>query len=248
MGEKTAIEWTDKTHNFWYGCTKVSQGCKHCYAERDMTKYGKDFRTVTRAKGFDKPLSWKDSSLVFVNSWSDFFIKEADGWRDDAWDVIRRTPHLIYQILTKRPERIMECLPDDWNGGYPNVWLGVSVENQEAFWRIQALATIASAVRFLSIEPLLEPLGSIPLLGFYHWIIVGGESGPEARPMTAESAEDIRQQRNAKQIPFFFKQMGGTSRINGHWGGNTLNGETYQEFPLRGLIRQLDLFGGINVT
>lgn len=159
MGSKTGISWTDATHNFWYGCEKVSPGCKLCYAERDMTRYGRDFRAVTRAKGFDKPLSWKEPRKVFVNSWSDFFIEQADAWRDDAWDVIRRTPHLTYQILTKRPERIAAHLPSDWGSGWPNVWLGVSAENQEyADERIPLLLQTPAAVRFVSYEPALGPV------------------------------------------------------------------------------------------
>src|SRR3990172_8990167 len=183
MGENSAIEWTDATHNFWFGCRKVSEGCKFCYAERDMTRYGRDFYNVVRAVGFGKPLSWpKPKSLtpwgrlVFVNSWSDFFIEEADAWRDEAWEVIRRTPHLTYQILTKRPERIAEHLPktcfkcgvgllDDYcecpeaAKPWPNVWLGTSVEDQKyAEIRIPQLVELPAKVHFLSCEPLLGPI------------------------------------------------------------------------------------------
>lgn len=218
MGETTGIEWTDSSHNFWYGCKKVSQGCKHCYAEREMTKYGKPFSAVTRAKGFNKPLSWKEPARVFVNSWSDFFIPEADPWRCEAWDIIRATPHLTYQILTKRPELVHDRLPADWGNGYPNVWLGVSVEDQEnADRRIPLLLEIPAAVRFLSCEPLLGPLNLTAYLlsGWHkwepklHWVICGGESGPGYRPMKVEWARSILDQCRNAGIAFFMKQLGG---------------------------------------
>ncbi len=164
---KTNISWTNYTHNFWYGCKKVSPGCRYCYAEREMKRFGKDFNTVTRAKGFISPLMWKEPSMVFVNSWSDFFIEEADDWRDEAWDIICRTPQLTYQILTKRPENILSRLPDDWGDGYPNVWLGVSAENQEnADKRIPLLIQIPSIVYFVSCEPLLGPIDLSKWIGY----------------------------------------------------------------------------------
>ena len=218
MGEITGIEWTDKTHNYWYGCKKVSQGCRHCYAEREMTKFGRSFQTITRAKGFDKPLSWKEPAKVFVNSWSDYFIEEADEWRAEAWDIIRQTPHLTYQILTKRPELVPDRLPEDWGKGYPNVWLGVSVEDQEnADRRIPLLFKIPAIVRFLSCEPLLGALdlAAYLLAGWHkwepklHWVICGGESGPNYRPMKLEWAQNLRDQCVNCNAPFFFKQCGG---------------------------------------
>lgn len=160
MGDQTAISWTDKTWNPWMGCRKVSQGCKNCYMYRDMAKYGRDAMTVTRSKTtFSAPLHWKQPAKVFTCSWSDFFIAEADEWRDEAWDIIRQTPHLTYQILTKRPELIAGQLPDDWGTGWPNVWLGVSAENQEAAdLRIPQLLAVPAAIHFVSAEPLLGPL------------------------------------------------------------------------------------------
>src|SRR5688500_2786405 len=126
--EKTKIQWTDATVNFWTGCTKVSDGCKFCYMYRDKERLRKDPKTVLRTSDeiFYKALKWKDAKRIFTCSWSDFFIKDADEWRKDAWDVIRKTQHHQWQILTKRPERIKECLPEDWGGGWDNVWLGVS--------------------------------------------------------------------------------------------------------------------------
>lgn len=160
MGQETAIAWAEASHNFWYGCDKVSQGCKHCYAERQMERYGKSFRVVTRAKGFSKPLTWKEPKRIFTCSWSDFFHPDADDWRQDAWDVIRATPRHTWLILTKRIERVTrDMLPPDWGAtGYPHVWLGVSVEEQRNASRIDHLARIPAAVRFVSAEPLLKEL------------------------------------------------------------------------------------------
>jgi protein gp37 len=161
---KTTIEWTDYTWNPWYGCHKVSEGCKNCYMFREMKWHGKDPNIVQRSKTFYDPLKWaktwaldKQPIKVFTCSWSDFFIKEADPWRDKAWDIIKRTPNLVYQILTKRPENIETRLPEDWKRGYPNVWLGVSIENQKtANKRLPLLMDTPAVVRFVSCEPLLE--------------------------------------------------------------------------------------------
>lgn len=166
MGETTGIEWANASWNPWMGCHKVSAGCKNCYMFRDMPHYGRDPNTVVRTKTtFDAPLKWAKSgkvaagARVFTCSWSDWFIAEADPWRDEAWDIVRRTPQYTYLILTKRPERIEWNLPDDWNDGYPNVWLGVSAENQEqANKRIPALLNTPAAIRFVSAEPLLGPI------------------------------------------------------------------------------------------
>jgi len=151
MAQTTGISWTDATWNPWHGCRKISAGCKYCYMFRDKERYGQDPTVVMRSKSnFNDPLKWamdteqigflpgkdKEPSAfvgmkIFTCSWSDFFIQEADEWRADAWNIIRDTPEFTYQILTKRPERIMECLPPDWGRGYENVWLGVSVEDKE---------------------------------------------------------------------------------------------------------------------
>ncbi|MGH2369611.1 MAG: DUF5131 family protein, partial [Chloroflexota bacterium] len=130
MGSTSSIEWTDATWNPWQGCTKVSPGCAHCYMYRDKARYGQDPTTVRRSTSatFYRPLAWRAPQRVFTCSWSDFFHEDADAWRSEAWDVIRRTPHLTYQVLTKRPDRLPDCLPADWP--LPNVWLGTSVEYQ----------------------------------------------------------------------------------------------------------------------
>lgn len=237
MGYITGIQWTNRTHNFWYGCKKVSAGCKACYAERDMERYGKDFHIVTRAKGFDTPLSWKEPALVFVNSWSDFFIKDSDEWRDDAWDIIRKTPHLTYQILTKRPENISHRLPRDWGRGWENVWLGISAENQEmANKRIPILLRLPSKIHFVSAEPLLGAI-DLSLSGTFDWdttiswLISGGESGYTPRLSDIDWFRSLRDQCVSAGVPFFFKQVGGSKKINGAWGGDLLDGRVWHEFP-----------------
>jgi len=221
MGQDSRIGWTDNTHNFWYGCQKVSEGCKNCYAECDMTRYGKPFVQVTRAKGFDAPRRWQKqldagtytgprhgaTVLVFTCSWSDFFIAEADPWRAEAWDVIRQTPHLTYQILTKRPERIAACLPDDWGAGYPNVWLGVSVAHRRWLPRLDTLAEVPAVVHFASFEPLLGDLGDLsPWLPSLQWAIVGGESGSQRRRMDLAWLYSIVEHCQAAGVPTFVKQ------------------------------------------
>jgi protein gp37 len=226
MGNYSAIEWTEATWNPWHGCLKVSPGCAHCYMYRDKVRYGQDPTDVMRGKTtFELPLKWKDPKLIFTCSWSDFFIEEADGWRDAAWDIIRSTPHHTYQILTKRPERIANQLPSDWP--LPNVWLGVSVENPRFYWRIAVLNGIPAAVRFLSLEPLLAAMADLPLDGI-SWVIVGGESGPRCRPMKAEWVREIRDRCQQSGVPFFFKQWGGKRK---DVAGRILEGRIWDEMP-----------------
>lgn len=213
MGETTKIEWADATWNPWQGCRKVSQGCKHCYMYRDKARYGQDPSVVVRSSSatFRGPLSAKRfpaGALVFTCSWSDWFIEEADAWRDEAWSIIRARPDLTFQVLTKRADRISDHLPADWGMGYPNVWLGVSVEDRKALPRVDDLVRIPARVRFLSMEPLLEEVDVSPYLGGIHWVIVGGESGPEARPMHPWWASAIRDQCRHAGVPFHFKQWG----------------------------------------
>lgn len=184
MGSLTSIQWTDRSWNPWQGCTKVSPGCAHCYMFRDHERYGKGaLASVVRRSApatFNAPLKWEREAVntrgltpepvrVFTCSWSDWFHEAADEWRADAWAIVRQTPHLTYQILTKRPERIAAALPPDWGAtGYPNVWLGVSAEYQrQANERIPLLLRVPAVVRFVSAEPLLGPidLRSIPYRG-----------------------------------------------------------------------------------
>lgn len=231
MSDQTNIAWTESTWNPWYGCTKVSAGCDNCYMFRQMRQYGRDPEVVTRSKTkFAQPLRWTSPRRVFTCSWSDWFHKDADAWRDEAWAIIRATPQHTYQILTKRPGRIARHLPADWGDGYPNVWLGVSIESQEQAFRAAQLACIPARVRFISAEPLLGPLtfddvwGPVETVGdegqlyeqsevlqFFHWLIVGGESGPNGarRDMALEWASALQDECRRAGVAFFFKQRSG---------------------------------------
>ena len=226
MAVTSGIEWTEATWNPWHGCKKISPGCAHCYMYRDKRRYGQDpSRVVRSSTTFDAPLRWSEPKIVFTCSWSDFFIEDADAWRDTAWDIIRATPHHTYQILTKRPERIALSLPNGWP--FRNVWLGVSVENPRYYWRIRTLQSVTSYVRFLSLEPLLAPMPDLPLKGI-SWVIVGGESGPGCRPMSSDWAKGIRDQCRDFGIPFFFKQWGGVHKKT---HGRLLEGKVWNELP-----------------
>lgn len=238
MAENSKIEWTDATWNPWQGCTKVSPACTNCYMFTDMKRYGKDGAVVHRSARptFSLPLRRKrggeykiaSGSKVFTCSWSDWFHEKADEWRDEAWAIIRQRPDLTFQIVTKRTERIAQCLPADWCNGYENVWLIATVENQEwADRRIPELLSVPAVVRGLSIEPLLGPLDLRPALWLeddyfrfrgaarpdwqdrhIHWVIVGGESGPKARALPPQWVRTLRDQCRAASVSFFFKQWG----------------------------------------
>lgn len=219
---RTGIQWTDATVNFWHGCQKVSEGCKFCYMYRDKeTLYGGDPTSVLRTSDstFYKALSWKQPKRIFTCSWSDFFIDAADGWRSDAWDVIRSTPQHSWQILTKRPDRIRECLPPDWGDGYDNVWLGVSIENQKNFYRAVTLSKIPAKTRFISAEPLIEKLNLMPaeygssIIDQFQWCIIGGESGNDFgnyryRECKVEWIEHLIAQLSPTGVAVFVKQLG----------------------------------------
>jgi protein gp37 len=188
---------------------------------RDKTRYGQDPATVVRSKPgtFNAPLHWKDPARVFVCSWSDFFIEDADDWRDEAWEIMRRTPHLTYMLLTKRAENIKDRLPPDWP--LKNVWLGVTAENQEtANQRLAVLLFDVPAVkRFVSVEPMVGPVdlghalckawsdGGLTMGNYLDWVICGGESGPEAREMLPKWALLLKRQCADTNTPFFMKQM-----------------------------------------
>jgi protein gp37 len=193
---------------------------------RDKKRYGQDPSVIARSKTtFDVPMKWKEPKVIFTCSWSDFFIEQADEWREEAWEIIRSTPHHTYQILTKRPERIAAHLPNNWP--LANVWLGVSVENPRFYPRINALNEIDAGVRFLSLEPMLAPMANLPLRGI-SWVIVGGESGPRCRPMKAEWVRDVRNQCDVARVPFFFKQWGGERK---DVKGRTLDGRVWNGMP-----------------
>ncbi len=241
LGMSSRIEWTEETWNPTTGCTKVSPGCLNCYAEV-MTRrlhamgtrgYERNFQLTTHADRLEQPLLRRQPTTYFVNSMSDLFHRSVpDSFLDDVFDVIRRTPQHIYQILTKRARRLPEYFagrecPD-------NVWLGVSVEDRRRLRRIAQLRDVTAKVRFLSVEPLLEDLGKINLDGI-HWVIVGGESGHRARPMRAEWANSVRRQCDAAGVPFFFKQWGkfgadGVGRSKGA-NGRKLAGRVWNQYP-----------------
>jgi protein gp37 len=250
MGETTGIEWTDRTYNPWMGCTKVSPGCAHCYMFSEMRRYGRDPQKVVRTQPgtFNAPLSWEKLAIssgrrfrVFTCSWSDFFHEDADPWRPEVWRIIHDTPHLVYQILSKRPERILAHLPDDWGfGGYPNVWLGTSVENGDYHHRVVDLGRVPARVHFVSAEPLLGPLfpsdGIQKQLWRYgwgnvDWVIAGGESGPAARPADPAWFRQLRDMCVAGKVPFFLKQLGGPGREKRDHDQAVLDGRTWKEVP-----------------
>jgi len=247
MGIKSGVAWTDASWGAWRGCSKVSSGCKNCYAFRDQKRYGRDPDVVVRAadKTFCAPLGWKEQMMVFVCPWSDWFIEEADKWRDDAWAIIRQTPNLTYQILTKRPENIAGRLPEDWP--LPNVWLGISAEDQVNLdARMRIFAAVPAVVKFVSIEPMLGPItfhrkGVVMpdnMLTLLDLVIVGGESGPHARKMDEWWALKVRDECRTAGVPFFFKQIGGYKKIDGEWGGNKLAGEVYHEMPDQNMAKR----------
>lgn len=247
MGENTNIAWATHSWNPWQGCHKVSAGCAHCYMFREKERYGQEPTDVHRSapKTFDQPLrwlrkftiNWPDLIIlphdrIFVCSWSDFFIVEADPWRDEAWRIIKACPTFTFQILTKRPERIAECLPADWGThGYPNVWLGVTTENQAtADARIPLLLDVPARLRFVSAEPLLEPVWLLPWLGAdkIGWVIAGCESGPGRRPMDDDWTRRFVFECVVKQVPFFLKQAEWDGKVVTH---PKLDGDTWAEFP-----------------
>lgn len=187
MSKKTNIEWTDETWNVAVGCTKVDADCKYCYMYRDSLKSTRyNPKEIRKTKSvFNKPLQIKTPSKIFVSSLTDFFHEDIDSFRQEAWDIIRQCPQHTFQILTKRPERILRAgvLPPDWGDGYPNVWLGTSVGSMDGRHRIEQLAVVPSKLRFISFEPLHEPVQIFGLLSLieenFHWAIIGGESGNE---------------------------------------------------------------------
>lgn len=230
MGQTTEIAWTERTWNPWHGCEKVSPGCKFCYMFREKRQYGQDPELVVRSKTtFTAPLKWADPSLVFTCSWSDWFIEQADAWREEAYGIIRSTPH-VYQILTKRSERMAAHMPALPLG---NVWWGVSVENRKhGLPRIDHLRGI-DGNRFISFEPLLEDLGAIDLTGI-GWAIVGGESGPQRRTMEIPALASIVEQCVAQRVPVFVKQDSG---FKSGQQGRIPDGLFLRQFP-PGMVRK----------
>ena len=237
----TKIEWTDKTWNPITGCTKKSAGCTHCYAEvmaqrlkaMRLEKYRNGFKLTLHADNLDEPLSWKKTHNIFVCSMSDIFHENVPfEFVDRIMDTIRRTPQHRYQILTKRSERMNEYFQT--RDVPQNVWLGVTVECKSSKKRIDHLRDLNATVKFLSCEPLIEDLGRLNLKGI-DWIIVGGESGSQARPMKSEWVMNIKRQVELQGAAFFFKQWGtwGSDGIkrSKHANGKLLDGMVIQEYP-----------------
>lgn len=233
MGQKTIISWTNRTWNPWRGCTKISPGCKNCYMFTAQTRYGNDPSVVIRTKTWRDPYRWQRDAeekdrqeLVFTCSWSDWFHEDADEWREEAWKVVRECPNLVFQILTKRPERIQNHLPDDWGSGFPNVWLGVSIESNRYVRRAEILKLVPASVRFISAEPLLGALPELDLENI-DWLIVGGESGPSFRQMDPAWARDLRDRSLDAGVPFFYKQSSALRTET----DTLLDGEEWRELP-----------------
>lgn len=241
MAQKTGIAWTDHTFNIAWGCVKVSPGCKHCYADTLSNRMGHDVwgpranRRVLSPSYWKEPHKWNRAAeeegrihLVFSSSMCDVFedhptITEQ---RERLWQLIRETPNLHWQLLTKRPERIAENLPADWGVGYPNVWLGTSIENDDYVWRADHLRDIPAVVRFVSYEPALGPLPSLNLSGL-DWIIYGGESGPGWRDHDLDWPREMRRRCEEAGVVFFYKQSAAPRTEM----GIELDGEIVRKYP-----------------
>lgn len=246
MSQNSSIEWTDATWNPTTGCTKVSPGCVNCYAERmahrlkamGQERYRNGFSLTLQKDLIELPLKWKKPRMIFVNSMSDLFHRDVpENFILRCFQVMNEASQHRFQVLTKRPERVKELAQKiNWTG---NIWLGTSVENAKYTSRIKVLQKIPASVRFLSIEPLLGPIKRLPLKGI-HWVIVGGESGPEARPMSVCWVREIRDQCTKHDVPFFFKQWGAVGadgiRRSKKTNGRDLDGKKWNEYPTESAV------------
>ncbi len=241
MADGSAIEWTDATWNPVTGCTKITAGCDNCYAARFSERFrgveGHPFETgfdlTLRPERLGHPLAWRRSRMIFVNSMSDLFHKKVPiTFIDQVFDTMEAADWHVFQVLTKRSSLMQKYLGRRYMDRRPpsHIWLGVSVENATAKVRIDHLRHTPAAVRFLSVEPLIGPIGPIDLGGI-HWVIAGGESGPGARPMHIDWAREIRDRCAAQDVAFFFKQWGG---IRPKSGGRDLDGRQWNELPTFG--------------
>ena len=234
MSTLSKIEWTETTWNPVTGCTKISHGCKRCYAERmskrlqamGMEKYRQGFEVAVHESVLREPFKWKKPSLVFVNSMSDLFHKAVPSeYVKSVFDVMNQSPQHTFQVLTKRPGRVNQLGGRlNWT---PNIWLGTSIESEKWLRRLDLLKATGAHTKFLSLEPLLGPLPELDVSGI-DWVIVGGESGPGARPMNAEWVREIRDNCLSSDIPFFFKQWGGVFKKR---AGRILDDRTWDEMP-----------------
>ncbi len=235
MATKSKIEWTDMTWNPVTGCTKISSGCKNCYAERmarrlqamGQRRYRNGFQVTLHWDLISQPLDWKKPRTVFVNSMGDLFHEDVPvEFIQRIFETMERCPQHLFQILTKRSKRLREI--HHFFRWPQNVWMGVTVEDKAATARLSDLASVPAQVRFLSCEPLVGPLGELPLEGI-HWVIVGGESGPGARHMCPAWVEDIFRQCTERNVPFFFKQWGGVRK---HVTGRIFRGKIHDDLPV----------------
>ena len=236
MASKSAIEWTDSTWNPVTGCTKISAGCRHCYAERmarrlqamGVRNYANGFKVTVHERTADLPLTWRKPQMVFVNSMGDLFHRDVPAeFIRRVFQTMKAADRHVFQILTKRAGRLAQLSPSlPWS---ENIWMGVTVESQDCAGRISHLRETGALTKCLSCEPLLGPIAKLDLTEI-DWVIVGGESGPEARPMKEEWAVAIRDQAIAAGIPFFFKQWGGRNKKR---TGRMLDGRTWDEMPQR---------------
>jgi len=258
MGKDTGIEYVDSTWNPWMGCTKISEGCKHCYMFRWAKRTGRDPTVVTKSKTTSRdPLKWKEPRRILTCSLSDFFHEDVDPeWRRDAWEIMFHAKEHTFMVLTKRPENMPDMLPAGWIEGmwkyYPNIWLGVTAENQAmANLRVPLLMPIPAKVRYISAEPLLGPIDFTEAMygeetfgmncfgftdgfgeeAYIQLVIAGGESGSD-RVMEPRWVQEIRDQCIGAKVPFTFKQWGGKGRDpQGIWGGKKLDGRTWSDMP-----------------
>ena len=234
MATTSHIEWTEMTWNPVTGCTKISQGCKFCYAERmakrlhamGVDRYRDTFKVTLHEDLIERPKKWVKPRVIFVNSMSDLFHEDVPlEFIQRVFDTMTQCPQHTFQILTKRSQRLLEL--SDKLTWPENVWMGVSIEDKHVQYRIHDLQEVPAHVRFLSCEPLIGPLDDLPLDNI-HWAIIGGESGPGARPIQTEWVDSILAQCRQANVAFFFKQWGGTRKKT---TGRTLNGRTYDELP-----------------
>jgi protein gp37 len=234
MSLSTSIEWTDSTWNPVTGCTKISSGCNNCYAERLALRlqamgnpsYKNGFKVTLHEDALELPLKWKKPQTIFVNSMSDLFHEAIPiEFILRIFDTMQRAKWHRFQILTKRSERMLQLSPQlPWSS---HIWMGVTVEDKKFIYRIEHLKNTDAKVKFLSLEPLLSSITNLNLNGI-NWVIVGGESGPKARPMKKEWVVDIKNQCQSEKVPFFFKQWGG---INKKRAGRELEGRIWNETP-----------------
>jgi len=237
MGDNSKIEWTDASWNPVTGCSKVSPGCKNCYAERmsrrlnamGARRYSNGFKVTLHPDLVDLPMRWTRGRRIFVNSMSDLFHRDVPfSFIEQCCKTMTKADHHVYQVLTKRPERMVQFTKTRMGGPWPeHVWVGTTVEGKGQKDRIKTLRKVPAAIRFISFEPLLSPIGNVDLRGI-SWAIVGGESGPNSRPMKPEWARKLRETCAEQGVPFFFKQWGGTNKKA---AGRILDGRTWDEYP-----------------